>query len=219
MNFPESLLQPAELSRAALRACLKQPPGVVALLRRPLVYGAATVIALPVIQEPEADPTLGRTLLAGSVGAPRIHGAFVHHDLAVKFGVAVRTGDGPGAKLGSEAFFSHVDIPQKGVNLVKILIGITIYTSWGENPAKQKKGKQVDKFLTIKEVAAHLRLSLQSVKRLIEDGRLAAHKIGRSSYRIPEGAVKALLTQSLTKVSVDAFESALKIEKEEGHHD
>ena len=44
-------------------------------------------------------------------------------------------------------------------------------------------------FLTIKEVAEFLRLSKQSVKRLIENGRLAAHRIGRCSYRIPEDAV------------------------------
>lgn len=53
-------------------------------------------------------------------------------------------------------------------------------------------------FMTIKEVGEYLRLSTQSVKRMIEDGRLAAHKIGRCSYRIPGDAVKALLTKTLT---------------------
>jgi excisionase family DNA binding protein len=56
----------------------------------------------------------------------------------------------------------------------------------------------MEKFLTMKEVAAYLRLSTQSVRRMIEDGRLAAHKIGRCSYRIPEDAVSALLSQTLS---------------------
>ena len=62
----------------------------------------------------------------------------------------------------------------------------------------------------VKIISVPIRLA-----RLIEDGRLLAHKIGRSSYRIPEGAVKALLTQSLAKAFVDAFETALKEKQEE----
>jgi excisionase family DNA binding protein len=72
----------------------------------------------------------------------------------------------------------------------------------------------MEKFMTIKEVGAYLRLSAQSVKRMIEDGRLGAHKIGRCSYRIPEGAVRALLMQTLTGAFVDAFEAASEERKE-----
>jgi excisionase family DNA binding protein len=64
-------------------------------------------------------------------------------------------------------------------------------------------GKNMTQFMTIKEVGEYLRLSAQSVKRMIEDGRLVAHKIGRCSYRIPEDAVKALLTTTLTTLTPD----------------
>ena len=73
----------------------------------------------------------------------------------------------------------------------------------------------MEKFMTIKEVAVYLRLSGQTVKRMIEDGRLEAHKIGRCSYRIPENAVKALLTQTLSRACVDALEAVRKEKKEE----
>lgn len=69
-------------------------------------------------------------------------------------------------------------------------------------------------FLTMKEVAEYLRLSTQSVKRMIEDGRLSAHKIGRSSYRIPEGAVDALLSKTLSRATADPLEETLKEKKE-----
>ena len=68
-------------------------------------------------------------------------------------------------------------------------------------------------FLTMKEVAAYLRLSTQSVKRMIEDGRLSAHKIGRNSYRIPEDAVGALLRKTLSKATAGPLEGTVK-EKE-----
>ncbi len=71
----------------------------------------------------------------------------------------------------------------------------------------------MDKFLTMKEVGAYLRLSTQSVKRMIEDGRLAAHKIGRCSYRIPEDAVGALLSKTLSRATADPLKGTLK-EKE-----
>ena len=73
----------------------------------------------------------------------------------------------------------------------------------------------MDKFMTMKEVGAYLRLSTQSVKRLIEDGRLAAHKIGRCSYRIPESAVSALLTQTQAKAFINAFETVLEEQRKE----
>ncbi len=76
-------------------------------------------------------------------------------------------------------------------------------------------GQMMDKFLTMKEVAAYLRLSTQSVKRMIEDGRLAAHKIGPNSYRISELAVGELLTQTQSRTVVDGFAVALEDKKKE----
>jgi excisionase family DNA binding protein len=73
----------------------------------------------------------------------------------------------------------------------------------------------METFMTMKEVGQYLRLSTQSVKRLIDDGRLAAHRIGRCSYRIPEDAVKALLTQTLAKDFINAFEAAVEQKKQE----
>ena len=68
----------------------------------------------------------------------------------------------------------------------------------------------MEKFMTMKEVGAYLRLSTQTVKRLIQRGRLTAHRIGPCSYRIPEDAVQALLTQTLAGALVDSFEAAVK---------
>lgn len=61
----------------------------------------------------------------------------------------------------------------------------------------------MDEFMTIKEVGAYLRVSAQSVKRLIREGNLAAHRIGRCSYRIPGEAVKMLLAHTLASTLVD----------------
>jgi len=68
----------------------------------------------------------------------------------------------------------------------------------------------METFMTMKEVGAYLRISTQSVKRLIEDGRLAAHRIGRCSYRVPEDAVQALLSQTMTREVVNASDAALE---------
>ena len=73
----------------------------------------------------------------------------------------------------------------------------------------------MEKFMTMKEVAAYLRLSTQSVKRMIEEGHLAAHRIGRCSYRISEDAVRALLSQTLSGAVGRALEVALKVKEEE----
>jgi len=73
----------------------------------------------------------------------------------------------------------------------------------------------METFMTMKEVGAYLRLSTQSVKRLIEDGRLAAHRIGRSSYRVPEDAVQALLTETMTGEAINAPDAALEQKKQE----
>ena len=72
-----------------------------------------------------------------------------------------------------------------------------------------QKDATMSEFLTIKEVGLFLRLSAQSVKRLIREGRLTAHRIGKCSYRIPEEAVKVLLTQTLAR-KVNALEQTSK---------
>lgn len=68
-----------------------------------------------------------------------------------------------------------------------------------EIPSEYKKEAAMSEFMTIKEVGAFLRLSAQSIKRLIREGRLTAHRIGKCSYRIPEEAVNVLLTQTLAR--------------------
>lgn len=55
----------------------------------------------------------------------------------------------------------------------------------------------MNEFMTIKQVGTHLKLSAQSIKRLIREGRLVAYRFGQCSYRISEEAVQALLTQTL----------------------
>ena len=55
-------------------------------------------------------------------------------------------------------------------------------------PAKLEE----DRLLTIKEVAEYLRVDPKTVRRLIEDGELAAHKIGRQ-WRISESDLKKYL--------------------------
>ena len=50
---------------------------------------------------------------------------------------------------------------------------------------------------------------------MIEDGRLAAHKIGPCSYRIPDMAVSAMLTQTLSRTVVDTVEGTLEDKKKE----
>jgi len=67
--------------------------------------------------------------------------------------------------------------------------------------------------MTIKEVGALLRLSAQSIKRLIREGRLTAHRFGKCSYRIPSEAVNVLLTQTLAKTRPETPSAALDREK------
>ena len=90
-----------------------------------------------------------------------------------------------------------------------------LYIMKKEIISQQQKGTIVETFMTMKEVGAYLRLSTQTVKRLIEDGRLAAHRIGRCSYRVPEDAVQALLTQTMTRDVVSAPVPALEQKKQE----
>ena len=49
-----------------------------------------------------------------------------------------------------------------------------------------------NRLLTIREVAEYLRVDPKTVRRLIEDGELAAHKIGRQ-WRISESDLKKYL--------------------------
>lgn len=61
----------------------------------------------------------------------------------------------------------------------------------------------------MKEVGVYLRISTQTVKRLIDDGRLPAHRIGRCSYRIPQDAVKTLLLETLATGPNESFANDL----------
>ena len=72
----------------------------------------------------------------------------------------------------------------------------------------------MNEFMTIKEVGSHLRLSAQSIKRLIREGSLVAHRFGQCSYRISEEAVKALLAQTMANSFV-AKPRAIKHKKQE----
>ena len=45
--------------------------------------------------------------------------------------------------------------------------------------------QNTDGYLTIADIAEHLRVSRMTVYRLVESGKLVAHQIGRA-YRIPE---------------------------------
>lgn len=54
------------------------------------------------------------------------------------------------------------------------------------------------KFLTVREVAAALRVSRMTVYRLVHSGELAAVHVGKS-YRVPEAAVDAYLRASYTR--------------------
>ncbi|MDQ2851670.1 MAG: helix-turn-helix domain-containing protein [Actinomycetota bacterium] len=50
-------------------------------------------------------------------------------------------------------------------------------------------------FMTVAEVAAIMRVSKMTVYRLVHSGELEAVRVGRS-FRVPEAAVSAYLTQS-----------------------
>ena len=55
----------------------------------------------------------------------------------------------------------------------------------------------MSQYLTCKELAERLRISLQGVSRLIQRGDLTAHKLG-GRYRVSVEAVEAMLTKTLT---------------------
>jgi len=56
-------------------------------------------------------------------------------------------------------------------------------------------GKNIDKLLTIKEVAEILRVSERSVNRYIEAGRLRASRIGQ--WRIKQSDLEKFLRENL----------------------
>lgn len=84
-----------------------------------------------------------------------------------------------------------------------------------KNRPNYQKVQTMNEFMTIKEVGAYLRLSAQSIKRLIRDGRLVAHRFGQCSYRISEEAVQALLTKTLARALNDTPAAALDHKKRE----
>ena len=53
-----------------------------------------------------------------------------------------------------------------------------------------------DRFLTVREVAALMRVSTMTVYRLIKSGDLAATRVGRS-YRLRETAIDAYLKRGV----------------------
>jgi len=55
------------------------------------------------------------------------------------------------------------------------------------------------KFLTVAEVAAHMRVSKMTVYRLVHSGELPAIRVGRS-FRVPEKAVHDYLEDSFFEV-------------------
>jgi excisionase family DNA binding protein len=55
------------------------------------------------------------------------------------------------------------------------------------------------KFLTVAEVAAHMRVSKMTVYRLVHSGDLPAIRVGRS-FRVPEKAVHDYLEGSFFEV-------------------
>lgn len=52
------------------------------------------------------------------------------------------------------------------------------------------------KFLTVAEIAARVRVSEQTVLRLIHSGDLEAIRAGRRSFRVPEPSVENFLRKS-----------------------
>jgi excisionase family DNA binding protein len=65
------------------------------------------------------------------------------------------------------------------------MANVTEMTDWADLP----------EILTIDEVAAYLRYSRKTIRRMIDDGRLAGVMLGRS-WRIPKQALAALLEQA-----------------------
>ena len=65
------------------------------------------------------------------------------------------------------------------------MANVTEMTDWADLP----------EILTIDEVAEYLRYSRKTIRRMIDDGRLAGVMLGRS-WRIPKQALAAMLEQA-----------------------
>jgi excisionase family DNA binding protein len=65
------------------------------------------------------------------------------------------------------------------------MANVTEMTEWADLP----------EMLTIDEVADYMRYSRKTIRRMIDDGRLAGVMLGRS-WRIPKQALAALLEQA-----------------------
>jgi excisionase family DNA binding protein len=61
----------------------------------------------------------------------------------------------------------------------------------GENPTAHGRRQQI-RFFTIAEVAEMLRVATRTVRRWIDDGKLVAHRLGRS-VRIADSDLHAFL--------------------------
>ncbi len=55
-----------------------------------------------------------------------------------------------------------------------------------------------ERFLTVAEVAAQMRVSRMTVYRLVHDGAIASVRVGRS-FRVPESAVHTYLEKAYTE--------------------
>lgn len=55
------------------------------------------------------------------------------------------------------------------------------------------------RYLTVAEVAAHIRVSKMTVYRLVHSGELEAVRVGRS-FRVPEKALASLIDRSFYDV-------------------
>jgi excisionase family DNA binding protein len=69
-----------------------------------------------------------------------------------------------------------------------------------QRPVERPAQRPVATFLTVAEVAAIMRVSKMTVYRLVHAGELAAVRVGRS-FRVPEPAVRAYLSEARTDVA------------------
>ncbi|TFV65594.1 UNVERIFIED_ORG: helix-turn-helix domain-containing protein [Bacillus sp. AZ43] len=67
-------------------------------------------------------------------------------------------------------------------------------------PVAQRPAPRQVAFLTVAEVAAIMRVSKMTVYRLVHGGELSAVRVGRS-FRVPEPAVRAYLSEARTDVA------------------
>ena len=71
----------------------------------------------------------------------------------------------------------------------------------GQRPVAERPAQRpVVTFLTVAEVASIMRVSKMTVYRLVHGGELSAVRVGRS-FRVPEPAVRAYLSEARTDVA------------------